>query len=175
MVTNAGGPAALATDLLIASGGQLATLAAETSNKLDAILPAAWSHGNPIDMLGRPVRTFIIRRSSWRWMIPAATAVLAILTPQAMTDPAGTAERLAALAAKATKPLLASWMGAASLEVARAKLNDAGIPTYDYPDAAARAFALMWRYSDNLRMLYERPPCSARVLKPARIAAPPST
>jgi acetyltransferase len=113
MVTNAGGPAALATDLLIASGGQLATLAAaKPPTNWMPILPAAWSHGKSDRYaLGGQCGPLSSDGPSWRWMIPAATAVLAILTPQAMTDPAGTAERLAALAAKATKPLLASWMG----------------------------------------------------------------
>jgi acetyltransferase len=82
---------------------------------------------------------------------------LVVLTPQAMTNATATAERMALAPKDATKPVLASWMGGASLEPARAVLNAAGIPTYDYPDAAARAFALMWRYSDNLRLLYESP------------------
>jgi len=52
IVTNAGGPAVLATDSLIASGGELVELESDTLRALDEVLPAAWSHGNPIDVLG---------------------------------------------------------------------------------------------------------------------------
>jgi acetyltransferase len=41
-------------------------------------------------------------------------------------------------------------------------LNAAGIPTFAYPDTAARMFTHMWQYSANLRSLYETP-----VLAPA--------
>jgi acetyltransferase len=52
IVTNAGGPAVLATDALIANGGQLATLSEESLRDLDQFLPRHWSHNNPIDILG---------------------------------------------------------------------------------------------------------------------------
>src|SRR5271170_7429946 len=44
IVTNAGGPGVLATDALLASGGELATLSGEMRKSLDAILPPQWSH-----------------------------------------------------------------------------------------------------------------------------------
>jgi acetyltransferase len=55
------------------------------------------------------------------------------------------------------KPLLASWMGGSEVEAGKAILRNAGIPTFDFPDQAARAFTYMWRYSENLRALYETP------------------
>ncbi len=157
IVTNAGGPAALATDMLGTSGGQLAALSPETLTALDHMLPAAWSHGNPVDILGAADADLYARAVEIVLRDEQADGVLVVLTPQAMTDPEGTALRLAELATDAPKPFLASWMGGASLEAARATLNAAAVPTYDYPDAAARAFALMWNYSDRLRLLYERP------------------
>jgi acetyltransferase len=99
-----------------------------------------------------------LRRAIQLAMNDAETdAVLVILTPQAMTDPIGTAEALRALAKSGKKPLLASWMGGVGVESGRAVLNRAHLPTFDYPDVAARAFSLMWQYSDNLRALYETP------------------
>ncbi|MEI9892537.1 MAG: bifunctional acetate--CoA ligase family protein/GNAT family N-acetyltransferase [Chthoniobacter sp.] len=157
IVTNAGGPGALATDMLVTSGGQLASLQPETLAGLDVLLPPAWSHGNPIDVLGAANADLYGRSIEFALRDGNTDGVLVILTPQAMTDIDGTATHLATLAKSSGKPILASWMGGASLDAARATLNAAGIPTYDYPDAAARTFAQMWQYSDRLRLLYERP------------------
>ena len=55
------------------------------------------------------------------------------------------------------KPMLASWMGGDGVAEGTAILNTAGIPTFSYPDTAARAFTYMWRYTYNLRGLYETP------------------
>ena len=52
IVTNAGGPGVLATDTLIAGGGELARPTPESLAALNALLPPQWSHGNPIDLLG---------------------------------------------------------------------------------------------------------------------------
>ena len=83
--------------------------------------------------------------------------MLVILTPQAMTDPTRIAEQLAPLAKQEGKPVLASWMGGIDVAAGEAILNHANIPTFPYPDTAARAFNYMWRYSYNLRGLYETP------------------
>jgi acetyltransferase len=62
-----------------------------------------------------------------------------------------------ALSRNPEKPVLASWMGGRDVEGANAILNKVGIPTFPYPDSAARAFSLMWQYSKNLKSLYETP------------------
>lgn len=158
IVTNAGGPGALSTDLLVRSGGQLADLGASTRTALDALLPAHWSHANPVDILGDADAD---RYGAAVELVSADAAndgTLVILTPQHMTDARATAERIAPLAHATGKPLLTAWMGGPAVEAGRALLNAAGVPTYDYPDTAARAFALMWRHTDNLRALYETPP-----------------
>ncbi len=157
IITNAGGPGVLAVDALIGNGGSLAELGPETKAKLDAILPAHWSHANPIDVLGdagpdRYAQALAIAADE-----PGSDGLLVILTPQAMTDPTGTAEALKAFAKVEGKPVLASWMGGADVSAGEAILTKAGIPTFAYPDTAARIFTLMWRYSDNLRALYETP------------------
>ncbi|MBV8276751.1 MAG: GNAT family N-acetyltransferase, partial [Verrucomicrobia bacterium] len=83
--------------------------------------------------------------------------VLAIVTPQVLTDPTAIAKALAAFKNVSEKPILACWMGAADVAEGEAILNASGIPTFQFPDAAARTFCYMWRYSDNLRALYETP------------------
>jgi acetyltransferase len=74
-----------------------------------------------------------------------------------MTDAAAVAEGLKPYAKSSGKPILTSWMGGTSVALGVQILNTAGIPTFSYPDTAARAFTYMWRYSDNLRGLYETP------------------
>jgi acetyltransferase len=157
ILTNAGGPGVLATDALIENKGELAPLSAETMAALDAILPAAWSHSNPIDILGDAYPRRYASSLEITAKDPNIDGLLTILTPQAMTDPTATAEHLRQHAKISGKPVLASWMGGEAVEVGRQILNQAGIPCYEYPDIAARVFTLMWRSSYNLQSLYETP------------------
>jgi len=83
--------------------------------------------------------------------------LLVVLTPQAMTEPTKTAEYLRPYARDNEKPVLASWMGGDAVAPGENILNEAGLPTFAYPDTAARVFNSMWRYSYNLRALYETP------------------
>ena len=171
IVTNAGGPAVLAADALLLLGGQLAELSADTLAKLDGVLPSAWSHGNPVDILGDADPGRYARAVELVAADPNSDGLLVILTPQAMTDPTRTAEDLKPYAQVAGKPLLASWMGGADVAAGESILNRAGIPTFPYPDTAARMFTSMWRYSDNLRLLYETPMLAAEGELPDPAAA----
>lgn len=156
IVTNAGGPGVLATDALISNGGELAELSAATIAALDQCLPPHWSHSNPIDILGDADP----QRYAEAIKIAAAEAnsdgLLVILTPQAMTDPIQTAEKLKQHKCN-HQPVLASWMGGSAIAAGELILNQANIFTFPYPDTAAKVFNQMWRYSDNLRGLYETP------------------
>jgi len=157
IITNAGGPGALSTDMLIRSGGQMTTLSEETRKSLDAFLPPHWSHGNPVDILGDASADRYGKAVEQIVRDPGTDGVLVILTPQKMTQCTATAEALIPFARLEGKPILASWMGESAIAEGEAILNRHGIPTYRSPDTAARAFALMWRYSDHLRALYELP------------------
>jgi acetyltransferase len=157
IVTNAGGPGVMATDALIVRHGVLATLSAETIAHLDESLPPFWSHGNPVDVLGdaRPKRfakaTEIVLADS------GVDAALVILTPQAMTNPTATAKAIGELATRIHKPILAAWMGGASVREGVGLLNQAGIATYSTPEQAVRAFMTLVAYARNLDILYETP------------------
>ena len=157
ILTNAGGPGVLATDALIEDKGELAPISAETVAALSAILPAAWSHNNPIDILGDATPERYAKALEVTAKDPNIDGLLAILTPQLMTNPTATAEHLQQHARISGKPVLASWMGGEAVEAGKQILNQAGIPTYDYPDTAAHVFTLMWRSSYNLQGLYETP------------------
>jgi acetyltransferase len=157
ILTNAGGPAVLATDALVANGGELAELSFESLQRLDEFLPAHWSHNNPIDVLGDADPERYARALEIASQDPNSDGLLVILAPQGMTDPSHIAERLKPYAKQYGKPVLASWMGGNSIAEGEAFLNAAGIPTFPFPDTAARAFTYMWRYTYNLRGLYETP------------------
>jgi acetyltransferase len=157
IVTNAGGPGVLATDALIQGGGRLTEISPETMKQLNEFLPGAWSHNNPIDILGdaepeRYAKTLEIAAKDEN-----SDGLMVILTPQDMTDPTATAEALRPYAQIEGKPVLASWMGGASIKNGERILGRAGIPTFDYPDTAMRVFNHMWRYNYNLKALYETP------------------
>jgi acetyltransferase len=157
IVTNAGGPGVLATDALITEGGQLAEVSGETIAELNTFLPSAWSHGNPVDVLGDADPEKYARGVAVSAKDPLSDGLLVVLTPQAMTDPTQTAEKIRVVAKDLNKPVLASWMGGADVAAGETILNKAGIPTYPFPDTAAQIFVNMARYADNLKALYETP------------------
>jgi acetyltransferase len=157
IITNAGGPGIMATDALLERHGELAELSSETVTALDSILPAHWSHRNPVDMLGDAPPKRFAQTLERVLQDPNADAVLVVLTPQAMTDPAGAATQVAAVASKRKKPVLAAWMGGATAEAGRQILNQAGIATYESPDRAVRAFMNLVSYRRNREVLYETP------------------
>ncbi len=163
ILTNAGGPGVIATDALITEGGKLTEISSETIEELNKFLPTHWSHSNPIDILGdaepqRYAKTLEVAAND-----PKSDGLLVILTPQAMSDPTGTALELKRYAKIKGKPVLASWMGGQEVATGAEILNQANIPTFPYPDTAARLFNYMWRYSYNLRGIYETPVLGADV------------
>ena len=157
IVTNAGGPGVLAADSVISNGGQLAELSAKSMEELDLLLPPHWSHNNPIDILGDALPDKYVKVVDIVAHDPNVDGLLAILCPQGMADPTQTAEQLKAYAQTTGKPVIASWMGGAAMTAGIDILNRAGIPTFPFPDTAAKVFYYMWRYSYNLRGLYETP------------------
>lgn len=157
IVSNAGGPGVMALDTLLERGGALAPLDDRTIERLDEHLPPAWSHANPVDLLGdAPARRFGDATAAVL-DDPGVDAALVILTPQAMTDPAGSAAQVQAAAARSKKPVLAAWMGGAAVRGARESLAEAGIPAYTTPGHAVRAFMHLVSYARNLEILYETP------------------
>jgi acetyltransferase len=157
IVTNAGGPGVLATDALIAGGGELAALNPETIEELNHVLPPAWSHANPIDVLGDAGPERYVQALQIAARDRNGDGLLVILTPQDMTDPTRTAEALQKYAQVDGKPVFASWMGGPTVQAGVDILNRANIPTFNYPDSAAQSFCYMWRYTYSLRGLYETP------------------
>ena len=157
ILTNAGGPGVLATDALMSLNGQLAELSDATIAALNRILPSAWSHGNPIDTLGDVDAERYAQAVEIAAKDPATDGLLVIMAPQGMTDPSEIAEKLKPFAKLGGKPILASCMGGPAASRGQEILNRAGIATFPYPDTAVKMFQYMWRYTYNLRGLYETP------------------
>jgi len=157
ILTNAGGPGVLATDSLLTNGGELTKLSTETMDAFNQLLPAAWSHNNPVDILGDASPERYSKALEIAAKDPNSDGILVILTPQAMTDPTKTAEELKPYAQSLDKPVIANWMGGRDVEPGEMVLNSVNIPTFPYPDTAARVFDYMAHYSENLSSLYETP------------------
>ena len=155
VLTNAGGPAALATDSLIRSGGRLCQLNESTIQTLNTLLPAHWSHGNPIDILGDADADRYANSLRTILADPHTNGALVILTPQSMTQSLATAQAIIEIQRAAAKPVLASWMGGENVAAGRELLNAAGIATFDYPDEAARAWMLLWSREARLPLIAE--------------------
>jgi acetyltransferase len=158
IVTNAGGPGILATDWLIQRGGSLATLAPERIEALNQIMPASWSKGNPVDILGDGSPELYKAGVEACLADPGVDAVLCILTGQNMTNPADFAQIVAEASKKAKdKPVYAAWMGQKAMADGRAVLASNKIPWYPFPERAVEVFMRMVEYRENLAMLYETP------------------
>lgn len=157
IVTNAGGPGVMTTDALIALGGQLADIADESVQKLNEFLPPFWSHNNPVDVLGDAPPERYAKALEVVAEDPNVDAVFVILTPQAMTDPTGTAIAVAEAAKKHNKPVLAAWMGGHTVEKGMQILSENNVPCYTTPEKAVRAFMHLVSYARNLTLLHETP------------------
>lgn len=166
IVTNAGGPGVMATDDLMTLGGQLAPLSPETRAALDQFLPPFWSHANPIDVLGDATPDRYQKTIDVLVRDEHVQGILILLTPQAMTDPTETARQIAAYAHTPGKPVLAAWIGGAAVRPGREVLQRAGMPTFDTPEAAVRAFLHMEQFRRNQELLYETPPALSEEFEP---------
>jgi acetyltransferase len=157
VVTDAGGPGVMAADTLLEQAGELAELSDETVRSLDSELPPYWSRGNPVDVLGDAGPERFATAVEALGADDGVDALLAITTPQAMTDPTGVADAVVAASSKSRKPLLAAWMGGAAVRTGRHHLRAAGVPTYRTPEQAVRAFMHLVEHARTRDMLYEHP------------------
>jgi acetyltransferase len=155
ILTNGGGVGVLATDALIAQGGELATLSIETLAKLNAVLPPTWSHGNPVDIIGDADATRYGAALSALSDTKEADALLVLNCPVAVASSLDAARAIAG--AKTKIPVLANWLGSRSAVEVRETFDKAGIPAYDTPEKAVRGFMHMVRYRRVQQTLQEVP------------------
>jgi acetyltransferase len=171
VITNGGGPGVMAADHAADLGLALAELSPATIESLRQALPANWSHGNPIDLIGDA------DSARYRAAVSACLAddgvdgVLAILTPQAMTDAEEIARVIAQTAREASKPTIACWMGEASVGAGRKVLQEARIPVFRTPDPAVEMFAHLAAFYRNQQTLLQTPGPLAHKAPPDREGA----
>lgn len=146
IITNAGGPGILATDALERAGLQLARFRPQTLRKLEQFLPDAASAANPVDLLGDALADryqfaieLIVREEN-------VDAVMIILAPQAMTNSEQVAQTIVGNAANSSKPILACFMGEASIKEGTSILEENRIPNYPFPERAANVLSAMVQY-----------------------------
>ena len=171
ILTNGGGPGVMATDALIDRGGHLASLSEETIAALDAVLPASWSHGNPVDIIGDAPPERFAEATRILLRDPGVDALLVMHVPTAVSLGAQAAQAVAEVAKASGRNVLTSWLGQVTAEPARRAFADAGIPTYTTPDAAVRAFMHMVHYRRNQELLMETPPSIPEGFEPATTSA----
>ncbi len=159
ILTNGGGAGVMAADAAAQAGIGLCELGAATLERLDKQLPANWSHGNPVDIIGdAPVERYVQALQALN-DDPAAGAVLFIHAPTAIVPSADIARALVPLVQTPPR-MMGCWLGDAAVADARRIFRDAGIPTYFTPEEAVRAFAMGVSYRHNQALLMEAPPAT---------------
>lgn len=162
IISNGGGPAVMAADAMALQASEPEPLTETTRESLAALLPPFWSESNPIDILGDATA------QRYADAIQACVdsrnfdGILVMFVPQAVVTAEAVADAMIAAQKTAKIPLVACWMGGRDVASAIERLNLCGIPTYDTPERAVRAFQFLVQYVRNLELLKEVP---ARFLK----------
>jgi acetyltransferase len=172
IVSNGGGPGVMATDFLVAGGGELAELSAAARSQLDAALPVTWSGANPVDIVGdAPGERYA---AALRVLLaePAEDGVLVLHAPTAIASSEEAARAVAeSVRAAPKRTVLTSWLGGSGAEPARRVLREAGIATYETPEDAVRSFLHMVSHRRNQEQLMEAPPSLPQGFDPRTDAA----
>lgn len=158
IITNAGGTGVMAADALSDYGVEPVALAPETIDELSKILPPHWSHNNPVDILGDATAHRYKSAVEICMKAREVKGILILLSPVAMTRPSEIAEALIGLLHEKKFPVFTAFIGGLDVEIARDLFNRAGIPTFDSPERAVRAYMDLNRYSSTVELLREIPP-----------------
>jgi acetyltransferase len=162
VLTNGGGVGVLAIDRLVDLGGVVAELSADTRARLDALLPATWSKGNPVDIIGDADAERYACALDALLVDPENDAILVINVPTALASSTTIAARVVEVTRAhrehkmSRKPVLTTCVGADDL-AARA-FESAGIPHYKTETEAARGFMHVVRWSEARDVLMQTPP-----------------
>ncbi len=166
IITNGGGPGAMAADRAGDLDIPLANLSMATTQALNAALPPTWSHSNPIDIGGdaTPER--------YRDAILAVAqdedvdGMLVMLSPQAMTQPMAVAQAVIDVSDQTSKPILTCWMGEEQVLEARLAMENASIPAFRMPETAVELYYHISTYYRNQKLLLQTPEPSSTTTRP---------
>ena len=171
ILTNGGGPGVMAVDALVAGGGELAELTPTTLGRLSALLPATWSHGNPVDIIGdAPVDRY---RDTLGVLLEdqASDAVLFIHAPTGIVASDTIAEAIIPLFQATRRPVFSCWMGGDAVAAARQRFAAADLPGFESPEDAIDGFLQLVQYRRNQQLLMEAPPSVPDDFQPDTAAA----
>jgi acetyltransferase len=169
IVTNGGGMGILATDRLIDEGGELAELSDASIAQLDGVLPPAWSHGNPVDIIGDADAARYRATLDTVIADPNVDATLVLNCPVAVASSVASAAAVVdAHVTHRDKPLLTSWVGGSHQRDSRALFAEHRVPSYDTPEDAVRAFMYLVNYQRSQAALLETPPSIPEAMHPDR-------
>ncbi|MBV8036881.1 bifunctional acetate--CoA ligase family protein/GNAT family N-acetyltransferase [Roseateles sp.] len=161
VMTNGGGAGVMAADAASSLGVKLARPGEALMRSLNTVLPANWSHANPIDIIGDAPAQRYVDTLKALFEAPEAGALLFVHAPTAIVCSHDIAEACAPLIASRRGRVMSCWMGGETLSAARRLFEEAGIADYETPEEAVRAFALMQTYRRNQATLREAPSASA--------------
>jgi acetyl coenzyme A synthetase (ADP forming)-like protein len=167
LLTNAGGPAVLATDVFEAAGLPLAQLSEKSQVAFQTLLPKAASRANPVDILGDASAELYASALEILLADEAIDAVTVLITPQSMTDSLAIAQNIVALQQENKKPVVTILMGGKSVEAARQVLRLNHQAVFAYPEAAARALVQLQKFSQQLQRKFHPLPNFSDVRKAA--------
>lgn len=159
IVTNGGGPGVLAADAVVAGnhsgdpGATLATLSTTTLGKLNAVLPATWSHGNPVDIIGDAAPQRYVDAINILNNDNDIDALLVMNCPTAITSSMDSATAVAKLLQQTDKPAFTCWLGGATAHAARQVLRKHHVPCYDTPELAVEGIMHRVRFHRNQQLL----------------------
>lgn len=173
IITNGGGAGVMAADQASALNIHLPKLEENTLTQLDRILPPAWSHQNPIDILGDATPERYHAALDLCSKDKNIDGLLTILIPVAMTDPLKVAKQVVRDMKECTKPILACWMGSKNVKSSRNYFIKQGLPCFNTPEEAVEAFSYLVNYHQNQELLQQIPsPLSPQIppdIKAARL------
>lgn len=150
IITNAGGPGIVATDMTVSSGLSLARFQPETIEALRSHLPKTANLNNPVDVIGDAAQDRYENALSAVIKDEGVDGALVILTPQSMTNALATAEAIVRVARGSQKPILCSFMGIVDVSLGVKYLQEHGYPVFTFPENAAKAFGTLYKYSQWL-------------------------
>jgi len=150
IVTNAGGPGIVATDMTVSSGLKLAKFHEETIEALESYLPLTANLYNPVDIIGDAAQDRYENALSSVIKDEDVDGALVILTPQSMTNALGTAEAIVRIDRRTHKPILCCFMGIFDVSSGVKYLQEHGMPVFKFPENTAKAFGALYRYSNWL-------------------------
>jgi acetyltransferase len=147
IVTNAGGPGIVATDMTISSGLKLAEFSDDTVETLASHLPSTANLNNPVDIIGDAAQERYQHALQAVIRDEGVDGALVILTPQSMTNALATAEAVVKVARESPKPVICCFMGVVDVSKGVQYLQEHGYPVFRFPENAAKAFGVLYRYS----------------------------